>query len=548
MRAWLRSGACEGGARDVLACMVAFLLACFAGLVPAAHAQVFTNSTPVAIESGPTAVSTINVTGGPTSIANVGVVINISHPWVEDLDIVLIPPASFGGQYIHLSSDNGGSGDNYRVTRFDNFFSTTPIVGAAAPFNGTFLPEGGAITPWTGTVPLPANPVANLLAFNGRNANGTWTLLVEDDFFADQGKLISWSLEFNGQASPLGPHYADAPIIEQILPTRPTRFNEPLVMRARMTSSATPPRPITATIVLLQTPYDLPNIALLDNGVAPDLVAGDGIFSGVTPFNRPQFPNPVFLVGAQDSAGAVTVSTLSYSVTQPVGWIEVLDGGDDTGSASEVRGSTPTIPSVSGTISTPSDVDIFEIRICQPTVFSAQSAADFDTQLFLFNSNAVALAHSDDDGSGLNARITNIFVPSAGVYYLAVSSYDVDPIDSASAAIWTTEGILTERAPDGPSTLDVLNDWRQRVLPETGQYNIFLNGVCPLPGCDGLDFNNDGLFPDTEDINDFLRVFSGGTCSNAPNCSDIDFNNDGLFPDTEDINDFLRAFAGGPCP
>jgi hypothetical protein len=66
--------------------------------------------------------------------------------------------------------------------------------------------------------------------------------------------------------------------------------------------------------------------------------------------------------------------------------------------------------------------------------------------------------------------------------------------------------------------------------------------------CDPIDFNNDGLFPDTQDIDDFLAVFAGGPCSNDPNCNDIDFNNDGLFPDTLDIDSLLSVFSGGPCP
>ncbi len=65
--------------------------------------------------------------------------------------------------------------------------------------------------------------------------------------------------------------------------------------------------------------------------------------------------------------------------------------------------------------------------------------------------------------------------------------------------------------------------------------------------CDTIDFNNDGLFPDTSDIDDFLSVFSGGACSNDPNCSDIDYNNDGLFPDTLDIDAMLSVFSGGAC-
>mgnify|MGYP000986074210 CR=1 FL=1 len=68
-------------------------------------------------------------------------------------------------------------------------------------------------------------------------------------------------------------------------------------------------------------------------------------------------------------------------------------------------------------------------------------------------------------------------------------------------------------------------------------------------GCDSIDFNNDGLFPDTTDIEDFLSVFSGGPCSTAPvpGCNDADFNNDGLLPDTLDIESLLSVFSGGPC-
>ena len=67
------------------------------------------------------------------------------------------------------------------------------------------------------------------------------------------------------------------------------------------------------------------------------------------------------------------------------------------------------------------------------------------------------------------------------------------------------------------------------------------------PGCDCLDFNNDGLFPDNADLEDYLSVFGGGACSNDPHCADLDFNNDGLFPDNADIEAFFRVFGGGSC-
>jgi hypothetical protein len=64
--------------------------------------------------------------------------------------------------------------------------------------------------------------------------------------------------------------------------------------------------------------------------------------------------------------------------------------------------------------------------------------------------------------------------------------------------------------------------------------------------CGDIDFNGDGLFPDDQDLIDFLNVLAGGTCS-TPSCGTIDFNGDGLFPDDEDLIDFLNVLAGGTC-
>jgi hypothetical protein len=69
---------------------------------------------------------------------------------------------------------------------------------------------------------------------------------------------------------------------------------------------------------------------------------------------------------------------------------------------------------------------------------------------------------------------------------------------------------------------------------------------CAGATCDSIDFNGDGLFPDDNDVIDFLAVFAGGTCSTGL-CGDIDFNNDELFPDDNDVLAFLRVLAGGDC-
>jgi hypothetical protein len=65
-------------------------------------------------------------------------------------------------------------------------------------------------------------------------------------------------------------------------------------------------------------------------------------------------------------------------------------------------------------------------------------------------------------------------------------------------------------------------------------------------GCDSIDFNGNGVFPEDQDVVDFFEVLAGGTCPTAT-CSDIDFNNNGVFPEDQDIVDFFNVLAGGSC-
>ncbi len=74
--------------------------------------------------------------------------------------------------------------------------------------------------------------------------------------------------------------------------------------------------------------------------------------------------------------------------------------------------------------------------------------------------------------------------------------------------------------------------------------------IAHVPGvCGDLDYNNDGISPDTQDIDDFLCTMMGGDCcwQAVPACDPIDINMDGLWPDVEDIAAFLRLFSGGSC-
>ena len=66
-------------------------------------------------------------------------------------------------------------------------------------------------------------------------------------------------------------------------------------------------------------------------------------------------------------------------------------------------------------------------------------------------------------------------------------------------------------------------------------------------GCDSIDFNGNGVFPEDQDVVDFFDVLAGGACPTGT-CSDIDFNNNGVFPEDQDVVDFFNVLAGGNCP
>lgn len=101
--------------------------------------------------------------------------LDIETDWVDDLEIFLIAPS---GERLELTTNNGGGGQNYTNTCF-NPNAANSITTGAAPFTGSFQPEGS----W-----------ADLA---GATINGNWALEVSDAFGPLQmGRLNSWSITF----------------------------------------------------------------------------------------------------------------------------------------------------------------------------------------------------------------------------------------------------------------------------------------------------------------------------------------------------------------
>lgn len=127
---------------------------------------------PVPIPDVTIVTSDLVVSGRSGAITDVNVTINLNHTFDSDLDITLIAP---DGTRILLSNENGGSGDNFIDTTFDDE-AATAIGAGTAPFTGSFRPD----------------QLLSLL--DGKNANGLWQLEIDDHVGLDSGVLNSWSL------------------------------------------------------------------------------------------------------------------------------------------------------------------------------------------------------------------------------------------------------------------------------------------------------------------------------------------------------------------
>jgi gliding motility-associated-like protein len=160
-----------------------FLLVLFANTF---YGQTFTNTTGGAIPDASTAFTCFPVTVSGVGIINgtnglKSVCLNIAHTYDGDLKIKLQAP---DGTWITLSDLNGSSGDNYTNTCF-SMNATNPVSTSAAPFTGNFIPDG------------------NIGWFNNNiNADGVWSICVQDIFSGEVGSLSNWSLTFGANPAP----------------------------------------------------------------------------------------------------------------------------------------------------------------------------------------------------------------------------------------------------------------------------------------------------------------------------------------------------------
>ena len=118
---------------------------------------------------GPVVTNSITVPDA-VEISRVNVGLNVTHTYPQDLQIAIDHPDAT--QVVVWNRACAGN-DNFDVTLSDG----APAFSCVANMTGTFSPS------------------APLSAYNGKQSNGTWTLLARDGWNEDTGQINSWFLE-----------------------------------------------------------------------------------------------------------------------------------------------------------------------------------------------------------------------------------------------------------------------------------------------------------------------------------------------------------------
>ena len=118
---------------------------------------------------GPVVTNSITVPDA-VEISRVNVGLNVTHTYPQDLQIAIDHPDAT--QVVVWNRACAGN-DNFNITLSDS----APGFSCVANMTGTFSPS------------------APLSAYNGKQSNGTWTLLARDGWNEDTGQINSWFLE-----------------------------------------------------------------------------------------------------------------------------------------------------------------------------------------------------------------------------------------------------------------------------------------------------------------------------------------------------------------
>lgn len=159
------------------------------------------------------AVASVNLPHNNFSLT--GITVSITHTYCADLDIYLRSP---NDQIFVISTDNGGSNDNYVNITFTDTAANFPPTSAALTPNGFYKPEVGTFSSYNGPM------------------QGLWRLYVIDDAAGDIGQITDFKL--NVLEVPANMTFSWSPA---------SSLNNPSILNPVATTNATTTYTITAT-------------------------------------------------------------------------------------------------------------------------------------------------------------------------------------------------------------------------------------------------------------------------------------------------------------
>lgn len=172
---------------------------------------------------------------------------------------------------------------------------------------------------------------------------------------------------------------------------------------------------------------------------------------------------------------------------------EVGDAGQTPGTAQNTGLSQPF--TILGTLSSPTDADVFRITIVNPGFFAASTVnpltaasggpGGLDTQLFLFDSNFRPIMMNDDaSGTSLQSALpaNSVFLNAlaAGIYYIAISLAGNDPVNTVNQLVFAMNGGDTTRVRGAATGLNPnsFSDFNGATFfPQQGAYQINIFSV-----------------------------------------------------------------------
>jgi hypothetical protein len=210
------------------------------------------------------------------------------------------------------------------------------------------------------------------------------------------------------------------------------------------------------------------------NRIFPNTFAGQiAPVAGAGPANN---------INGTGGAGTYTITLVGCEYA-PTTAAEIVDAGNLPYSAQSLCGVGP-LTAITGT-NLASDVDVFRIQIDTPAMFSAACCgAPFDSQLFLFDANGRGVK-CNDDFCGAASTLDATSITTAGVYYIAITRYNLDP--SSSGGLIFPNTFTGQILPTGPGGALPVISW-SGVTTAGGAYTITLNGCSFAGGAAAVDY------------------------------------------------------------